>query len=141
MGSEVTRRINGGDDLMEERQITLLINLKRISNGDKAQYDEKFMEARNVTVGELLDFWDDYDPFEFLRGGPVFGGAGVAAAAPVMAPIMAEPKINVPSMNISISPIGFQDSEERQSPMERAVERLMREMSVHASIVKRGGSR
>lgn len=86
-----------------ERMLKLITMIRRMPNGDKCHYDEKYAAARELTVGECLEFMDQYGGPHgeslILRGldicpapfGPIGGAAAGSIAAPMAAPMMAEP--------------------------------------------------
>jgi hypothetical protein len=50
-----------------QRQV-MAMHIRRLGDGDKAQYIQHFAEAREVTVGEYQEYMDDIDrKFDILR--------------------------------------------------------------------------
>ena len=63
------------------RRAVLHMLVRRLGDGDKAQYIPHFTEAREVTVGEYQEFMEDgIRKLDILRD---MGGAGIPAGARV----------------------------------------------------------
>jgi len=70
------------------RRAVLHMLVRRLGDGDKAQYIPHFTEAREVTVGEYQEFMEDgIRKLDILRD---MGGAGIVGGGPSMLPALLE---------------------------------------------------
>lgn len=68
------------------RRAVMAMHIRRLSDGDRAQYIKHFAEAREITVGEYLEFMEDgirkLDILRDMGGARIPAGPGVDYVPP-----------------------------------------------------------